>query len=306
MADHANIACSEVWGGNRAAAVALVVPGLEGWVVSRPWDGAEAGGDVHYVSSCGTGRITRLMLADVAGHGDSAAELGGQLRGLMQRYLNHIDPFKLAARMNRDLVSAGDSAGRFATALVMTFFSPDGGLSICNAGHPPPLLYRVAEGAWSVIDQPDTGRSVANLPLGVLEEVGYAGRELKLEPGDWVLAYTDCLTEAANADGRQLGRDGLVDLVNGLDLDPALAGPGPMVDAILAAIADAGYTTDDDLTAVAIRCTQRSGGVGVAGMVKGVFKSFTAPLRGVPFPWPEIGSGRPRAARAGESSQQST
>jgi len=63
MADHADIACSEAWGGNRAAAVALVVPGLEGGVVSRPWHGAEAGGDVHDVSSCGTGRITRLMLA---------------------------------------------------------------------------------------------------------------------------------------------------------------------------------------------------------------------------------------------------
>ncbi len=283
----APIACSEVWGGNRAAEVALVLPGLEGWVVSRPWHGAEAGGDVHYVSSCGTGRITRLMLADVSGHGASAAAAGVQLRRLMHRYLNHIDPRKLALRMNRDLAALAGDGGGFATAVVMTFFSPDGGLSLCNAGHPPPLLYRHASKKWGTIDQPDTGRRIVNLPLGVLEESGYVGRELSLEPGDMILAYTDCLSEAQQPGGKMLGTAGLVEAINQLEGEPTQSSPAALIDALLEHLWGKGYTMDDDLTAIAVRCTARSGGVSFWRGLVGAGRSVAAVLTGRALPLPE-------------------
>ena len=69
-------------------------PGLDLWVWSRPYQQAAGGGDVHYVSLCGGGLITRLILADVSGHGDSVAELATSLRDLMRR--------KSIARANRD------------------------------------------------------------------------------------------------------------------------------------------------------------------------------------------------------------
>src|SRR5687768_18611008 len=57
-------------GGNQPADSGVVMAGLDAWVYCRPYHGAAAGGDVYYVSSCATGRITRLLVADVSGHGD--------------------------------------------------------------------------------------------------------------------------------------------------------------------------------------------------------------------------------------------
>src|SRR6476659_5173179 len=85
------LACLEVWGGNEPVDTALAVPGLQVWVYAVPFANASAGGDVHFVSSCGTGRIARLLVADVAGHGEAVADTARTLRGLIRRFMNHID-----------------------------------------------------------------------------------------------------------------------------------------------------------------------------------------------------------------------
>src|SRR5690606_40547076 len=43
---------------------------LDAWIYSKP-HGGKQGGDVHYVSSCAAGMLTRLLVADVRGHGRS-------------------------------------------------------------------------------------------------------------------------------------------------------------------------------------------------------------------------------------------
>ena len=280
------IACSEVWGGNRVAQAALVLPGLQGWVFSRPHQGAVAGGDLHYVSSCGTGRITRVLLADVAGHGDAVAPLADRLRRLMHRYMNHIDPRKLANALNQDLARAGE-AGQFVTAVVVTFFSPTGQMTVCNAGHPRPAIYRAAQRRWSLIDQPDNGQGgITNLPLGVLEESGYTGREVVLEPGDIVLLYSDCLIEARGAGTKLLAQQGLLEVLNSLEPPEAMGGPSAVVDHLLAAIGSRGYALDDDMTAVVLRCVERSGGAPLGQFMRGMWRSFVK-LWGPDGPWPE-------------------
>jgi len=69
----------EVWGGNHAVDNGVIMPGLDAWVYSQLYERVTGGGDVHYVSSCATGRVMRILLADVAGHGDGASTLA-QLR----------------------------------------------------------------------------------------------------------------------------------------------------------------------------------------------------------------------------------
>jgi sigma-B regulation protein RsbU (phosphoserine phosphatase) len=56
----------EVWGGNAAIDNGVIMPGLDAWVYARPYQQQAAGGDIHYVSSCATGRIIRLLVADVS------------------------------------------------------------------------------------------------------------------------------------------------------------------------------------------------------------------------------------------------
>ncbi len=272
----------------------LTLPGLEGAVFSRPHKGDAGGGDVHLVSSCGTGRITRLLLADIAGHGEGVSELGRRLRLAMQRYMNHISPQALASRMNHDMNELTPDSGTFATAIILTFFAPDGGLSLCNAGHPPPMLYRGRKRRWRAVDQPDPvggeggeggGGDVNNLPLGILEEVGYTGRDLTLHPGDLLFAYTDCLNEATHADGHDLGTAGLLDALGRVrDPDPASLTP-----ALLADLSERGYGLDDDLTTVTLRCSGRSEGAGVLDKVTATARTFRDVAIGErPFPWPEL------------------
>src|SRR3954471_17144435 len=165
--DH-HMQCMEVWGGNQTADSGVVMAGLDAWVYSKPFGGADGGGDVYYVSSCATGRITRLLVADVSGHGSSVAQIAATLRGLMRRHVNQIDQTRFVRSMNEHF-NALSAAGCFATALVTTFFAPTNSLSLCNAGHPPPLLYRAATRQWDFLEHVDAAESAAaagNIPLG--------------------------------------------------------------------------------------------------------------------------------------------
>ena len=284
-----------------------MLPGLTGWVASRPHHGQAAGGDVHFVSSCGTGRITRVLLADVSGHGEEVADTGQRLRDTMARYMNHIAPHKLAGRMNRDMTEVAGDTGRFATAVILSYFSPEGVLTVCNAGHPPPLIYRRRRARWRPLtgpgDEKDAGAAaaearrledeteettIANLPLGVLEDVGYRGQTVRLKPGDAVLVYTDCLNESTHPERGMLGVEGLIERVNALEGDPATAAPVTLIGELIASVQGAGYAFDDDLTAVMLRCDGPSPGASAAGRALGVLRALTAPLRRHPPPWPEL------------------
>jgi hypothetical protein len=43
--------CMEVWGGNQRTDSGVIMPGMDAWVYSEPWQNDTAGGDVHYLSS---------------------------------------------------------------------------------------------------------------------------------------------------------------------------------------------------------------------------------------------------------------
>jgi sigma-B regulation protein RsbU (phosphoserine phosphatase) len=253
--------CMEIWGGNQVVDTSVTMPGLEAWVYCHPYgDSAGGGGDVHYVSSCATGRITRLLVADVSGHGAAACDVAGTLRTLMRRYVNYIDQAEFVRSMNRQFVtmSASDC---FATAIVTTFFAPTNLLSLCNAGHPPPLLYRARAGAWSFLDvaddDDDDGRpenaDPANLPLGVLTLADYGQINVTLEPDDLVLCYTDSLPESQDAAGEYLGQEGLLQVVR--TLDPSR--PAALIPALLGAIRAIrdGNLDGDDVTVLLFRPT---------------------------------------------------
>ena len=147
-ADARTMSCMEVWGGSDAADAAVTLSGLDAWVYSRPYEQADAGGDVYYVSACATGRINRLLVADVSGHGQSVRDVALQLRDLMRRYVNYLDQSKFVLSMNKQFVECS-AAGCFATAIVTTFFAATRTLSVCNAGHPPPLVWRNKARQWA-------------------------------------------------------------------------------------------------------------------------------------------------------------
>lgn len=249
------VRCMEVWGGNRAIDDAISMPGLDAWVYSRPFEGDAGGGDVHYISVCAAGAVARLGLADVAGHGAAVDTLAVTLRKLMRKYINTPDQSAFARRLSAAM-SEAETDGRFATALLMTYFAPTDQLVICNAGHPPPLLRRAGDGRWSALTYEaaeTTGRdrpvgALADLPLGVIEPTDYRQFVVTLEPGDLVLLYTDALPEARLGDGPLLGEEGLRRLVEEIDVQD----PSALVPELLRRLSAfrGGTEADDDLTTI--------------------------------------------------------
>lgn len=207
----------EVWGGNQAVDRQIEAPGLRIWAYSKPYAGSTSGGDVYYFSSCASGRISRILLADVSGHGEGVSRIAIELRNLMRRNVNYISQSRFVSGMNEQFAEV-NKAGEFATALVSTFFAPTRTYSLCNAGHPPPLLYRKASNVWSELsDGEERGDVVADIPWGVCDEAAYFQHNTRLDPGDMVLSYSDAVSEAEDADGKQLGCEGLLHLVSELD-----------------------------------------------------------------------------------------
>lgn len=250
-ADRHTMQCMEIWGGSDAVETSLRTPGLDTWVYSRPFEGADAGGDVYYVSLCGGGVITRLIVADVSGHGAAVAEIARALRSLMRQNINRKSQARLVGALNRQFLKLAEMR-RFATAVVATYLTTRDELSICNAGHPRPLWYRAAIGEWALLTHEVAGAAVggSNLPLGLDDETPYDQFSVALGRGDVVLFYTDALIEANDPEGRMLGEDGLLNLARDLDAtDPRALGP-----ALLRSVEQhrGGRAADDDLTILAL------------------------------------------------------
>src|SRR3984957_16578292 len=124
--------CMEIWGGIEPVERAVSTPGLDLWVYSQPFEGDAQGGDVYYVTLCGGGIITRLVVADVSGHGSSVAEFSSSLRSLVRQNINQKSQKRLVERLNRQFALEAEMQ-RFATALVITYLASTDRLSVCNA-----------------------------------------------------------------------------------------------------------------------------------------------------------------------------
>jgi phosphoserine phosphatase RsbU/P len=278
--------CMEVWGGSQLTSRGVEFGGLDAWVYSKPYGKAHAGGDIYYASSCATGRISRLLLADVAGHGQTVAATAADLRALMRRFVNRLDQTEFVRLLNEQFAVL-PRTGAFATAIVTTFFEPSRRLTVCNAGHPRPLLYRASKRHWDFLGTLDVSakKAPSNIPLGLYAGAEYEQFDVELEPGDCLLSYTDALIESRDADGEMLGEDGLLRITRLLgDVEPE-----KLIDALLAEIA-ARYPenlSEDDVTVLVVRANGRRLHYSFGDKLRAFGRFTSAVVRGEGAPFPD-------------------
>ncbi len=198
------------------------VPGCAIAAANRP--SQHVSGD-YYDALALPGGATGLVIADISGKGMSASLLASNLQATLRALVGVVDhPGQLLTAANAALF-ASTAPESFAT-LFLACVSADGRrVQYASAGHNPPLLLRATgEAVWL---------PAAGAPLGMVPEMEYPVAELKLSPGDVLVAYTDGLNEAEDPQGEEFGEEGLEAAIRAhAQLEPAA-----LIDAVFAEVA---------------------------------------------------------------------
>jgi phosphoserine phosphatase RsbU/P len=130
-----------------------------------------------------------FFVGDISGKGISAALLATLLQGIFFTTASmDLALTGIFSRVNRYLCerSGGD---RYATVFYGVL-EKTGAFEYVNAGHVPPLIRR-SSGAVDRLD-------LASFPVGMFPEAEYESAAVKLEKDDFLVIYTDGVSEAAN------------------------------------------------------------------------------------------------------------
>jgi sigma-B regulation protein RsbU (phosphoserine phosphatase) len=157
--------------------------------------GSEVGGDFYDVVPSSDNHWL-VVVGDVSGKGVQAATVTGLVRDVIRILVDDGKPMaEILCRVNRTLVQRG--GGRYCTlAMAMVERQADGILSVCLhlAGHDRAVLVR-SDGKTSFVGEGGTA-------LGLLESISSPDVEVRLQPGDSLIFYTDGVTERRR--GREL------------------------------------------------------------------------------------------------------
>ncbi|HEX4068381.1 MAG TPA: PP2C family protein-serine/threonine phosphatase [Acidobacteriaceae bacterium] len=200
------------------------VPGLEIAFATRPAN--TVAGDYYDVFSrqgeSGADSTFLIAVADVAGKSVPAAMLMATFQASLKTLAR--TPGSLAdlvGRMNSYACSNSQNGRRFTTTFLAEYDPGSRRLMYVNAGHNPPMLRR-SSGA---IERLEAG----GMPVGILEGAPYEAGAVTLESGDWLVIFTDGVTEAENKFAQEYGEARLMAVVNAL----AAVGPPVMLNAIM-------------------------------------------------------------------------
>ena len=125
--------CTEVSGGNNVADKLVKLPGLVGLIHSKPVEPATSGGDLYYVSACDKRLLSRIVLADVAGHGEAVGGISTRLRTLVKKYINTFDQSALMREINEAFYRHNEDWPQYATAAVLSHDCRKGELIFASA-----------------------------------------------------------------------------------------------------------------------------------------------------------------------------
>jgi serine phosphatase RsbU (regulator of sigma subunit) len=202
----------------------------------------QVSGDYYDIIRLENGRVC-LAVADVAGKGVPAAILMANLQAALRTNLElETDPDKIMEALNRLLYGHTPSES-FATFFLAVLDPRNHRMTYANAGHSYPVLVG-ANGLPRLLEESD-------LVLGMLENVPFGERRLKLKPGELLVIYTDGLTEAMNRGEELYGEERLLDFLrrhHGMGLEEMGKRLVDEVDAFTG-----GVERSDDITVVLVR-----------------------------------------------------
>jgi sigma-B regulation protein RsbU (phosphoserine phosphatase) len=113
---------------------------------------------------------------------------------------------ELIAGINRYSCSNSQGGARYTTAFLAELDPATGDVTYVNAGHNVPILRRKS----GLVERLEAG----GLPVGMFADSPYQIGTTRIEPGDWLVIFTDGIVEAENAKTEEYGEPELIRLVD--------------------------------------------------------------------------------------------
>ncbi|MBE3097921.1 MAG: serine/threonine-protein phosphatase, partial [Planctomycetes bacterium] len=182
-----------------------------------------------------------FAVTDVSGKGAPAALLTAVIQGVLASHATiGGGPAITLDRVNHVLIRRRIES-RFATMFYGTL-SREGRLTYTNAGHNAPFLVQ-----RSGVRRLEVGGTI----VGLFEHARYEEEVVPLEAGDFVVVFSDGVSEAASASGEEFGDDRILECVR---RNPS-GSPEQLLECLLASVRafSAGVLQSDDVTALIIR-----------------------------------------------------
>ncbi len=147
-----------------------------------------------------------LVLGDVTGHGISSSILTAMVKALIFRF--SCNPYDLSLFMRDLSIMIFDLLDhrKLMTFCAVIIEQKTGEYQLTNAGHPFPLI----------CDRDGNCRAIEHnsLPLGVSKKrSNYPASTGRLQPGDWLMMYTDGIAEAGNDKGEMFSFERVGDIL---------------------------------------------------------------------------------------------
>lgn len=152
-----------------------------------------------------------IVVADVEGKGAASALVMANVQATLHALADQPGPLeKLPATINQKMLVGGASGRRmkYLSMFLATLDESSRKLRYVNAGHVPPAVIR-ADGTCEWLTE-------GGMVVGLLPEQEYQCGELGLAKDDLLVACTDGITEAMDADGNEFGKPRLEELVTRL------------------------------------------------------------------------------------------
>lgn len=220
------------------------LPALDGYevdAVARP--SKLVGGDYYDFIPLADGKYA-VVIADVSGKGVPAALLVSTLHASLHAFIDGVTNLAhLVGKLN-NVVHLNTEAERYITMFIALLDPRDGTLTYVNAGHNFPFVVRSQQ--VSITSLPATG-----LPVGMFENVEFEQVVHRLEPADFLVLYTDGVTEAMNKSFEEYGEKRFRQAMVGFS-DQSSAG---FLNGIVADVEKfvAGEPQSDDITMVVLK-----------------------------------------------------